>query len=216
MKRILLVAVILFLGIFGYSKYREIQRFSPPSPYVYEKSDQIDVNYYQQSEVQDYFNQINELEQFVRAAWSGHRIDVLFPRADKALDQTLADAFAEKKARIELLEARLTHSAQLKSAGFDNHDIRTMELTGQSPEGYRAQEAISGFTKVIEVGDTGQMVYLIQQCLAKLGYEIMLDGIYKEITEQAIRSFQEQNGLLPTGSVDQQTLQKLYIASQSP
>ncbi len=214
MKRILLVAVVLFLGIYGYSKYREIQRFSPPSPYVYEISDQIDINYYDQSQVQDYYQQVNELEQFVRASWSGHRIDVLYPRKDKSLDQTMSDLFTEKKTQLQLLETRLKQAKRLKDSGFSNDQIRAMTMSGLSPEAYQAQEAIAVYDGVIQVGDTGQMVYLVQQYLKKLGHEIMLDGIYKDITEQAIRDFQQDQGLLPTGTVDRQTLQKLYTISQ--
>ena len=213
MKRILLVALILFLGIYGYSKYRQIQRFSPPTPYVYEISDQIDVNYYDQGQVTEYYQQVNELEQFVRASWSGHGIDVLYPRADKSLDQTLAEVYIDKKTRLQVIEGKLKRSAVLKEAGFSNGDIRSMELTGLSPEAFRAQQVIADFNQVLKVGDTGQIVYLIQQYLDNLEYEIMQDGIYKEITEEAIRSFQQEHGLLPTGAVDKYTMQKLYTVS---
>jgi len=209
------VVAILFLAIYGYSKYREIQRFSPPSPYVYEISEEIDINYHNESQVSDYYHQVNDLEQFVRASWSGHKIDVLFPRENKGLDQTLAEVYTEKRAKLQLTEARLEHSAKLKALGFSNDQIRSMELTGLSPEAFRAQEAMTGFTGLLKVGDSGQLVFLIQKYLDRLGYEIMLDGIYKEYTEAAIKDFQEKQGLLPTGSVDRQTLQKLYSASQT-
>ena len=61
-------------------------------------------------------------------------------------------------------------------------------------------------------------VSTIQQALVDMGYDLGkfgeaangVDGIFGEMTENAIRNFQEVNGLEVTGIIDQATLDKIY------
>ena len=57
----------------------------------------------------------------------------------------------------------------------------------------------------------------IQTYLRKLGYTgdggvpVPIDGIYGSVTAEAVRSFQEANGLIPTGTVNKDTWDLLYL-----
>ena len=41
------------------------------------------------------------------------------------------------------------------------------------------------------------------------GYEIPIDGLFRDITFNAVRVFEEKNGLFPDGKIDMLTLEYL-------
>ena len=61
------------------------------------------------------------------------------------------------------------------------------------------------------LGEQGDSVTRIQQLLNKYGYlaSANVTGYYGEVTEQAVKNFQNNNGLKADGSVGQQTMSKL-------
>ena len=71
--------------------------------------------------------------------------------------------------------------------------------------------AISGdtqtaYAQVITVGDSGNTVKTIQQKLKNWGYyKGAVDGIFGSQTKQAVRYFQQKNGLKVDGIVGNQT-----------
>lgn len=58
-------------------------------------------------------------------------------------------------------------------------------------------------------GSRGEMVRQIQKALAGAGLKVILDGIYGEITAEAVKAFQKKNGLTADGIVGPATLAKL-------
>ena len=71
---------------------------------------------------------------------------------------------------------------------------------------------LSSVQKDLKKGDTGEDVKKIQQRLKDLGYDLGkwdVDGIIGSKTEEAIKKFQELNGLEVTGIVDEATLKAL-------
>lgn len=67
------------------------------------------------------------------------------------------------------------------------------------------QRAASGFRTV-----QGELIRRVQQILRDGGfYRDTLDGIYGDRTELALHGFQQQNGLAPTGKIDDLTWQRL-------
>jgi N-acetylmuramoyl-L-alanine amidase len=58
-------------------------------------------------------------------------------------------------------------------------------------------------------GSRGEMVRQIQKALAGAGLNVLPDGIFCVITEDAVKSFQRKNGLTPDGIVGAMTLAKL-------
>ena len=63
----------------------------------------------------------------------------------------------------------------------------------------------------MRLGEQGDSVSKIQQLLNKYGYlsSSNVTGYYGEVTENAVKAFQRNNGLSPDGSVGQNTLAKL-------
>ena len=58
-------------------------------------------------------------------------------------------------------------------------------------------------------GSRGEMVKQIQKALAGAGLKVIPDGIYGEITAEAVKAFQKKNGLTADGVVGPATLAKL-------
>ena len=57
-------------------------------------------------------------------------------------------------------------------------------------------------------------VQKVQTALNQNGERVKVDGIWGPQTEQAVRDFQRKNSLAVSGQLDDQTMQKLKVASQ--
>lgn len=85
----------------------------------------------------------------------------------------------------------------------------------------RAKDFINeNLTIKVPASDTGPDIADLQKVLVAAGYELPkfgIDGIKKEETEGAIRSFQKDNGLSETGEFDQDTVEKMTeIMNKNP
>lgn len=77
---------------------------------------------------------------------------------------------------------------------------------------------LSGIERELKVGVSGDDVKLAQEALKNLGYDLGsfgVDGKFGSVTEKAVKSFQELNGLEVTGIIDDKTLAALEKASES-
>lgn len=63
--------------------------------------------------------------------------------------------------------------------------------------------------KLLKINSRGDAVELLQELLKEYGYELAVNGIFDEATEQAVRSFQAQHGLVSDGIVYTKTWTKL-------
>ena len=75
---------------------------------------------------------------------------------------------------------------------------------------------LSGIEKDLKKGNSGEDVKKIQEALKGLGYDLGkwdVDGVLGSKTEEAIKKFQELNGLEVTGIVDEKTIEALEKAS---
>jgi peptidoglycan DL-endopeptidase CwlO len=64
-------------------------------------------------------------------------------------------------------------------------------------------------------GDVGESVYELQECLAALRYDILVDGDYGPATEAVVRKFQSDNGFEADGIVDKSTWDALVRLSST-
>jgi putative chitinase len=64
---------------------------------------------------------------------------------------------------------------------------------------------------VAKVGDDSPYVADLQNMLIRKGAKITADGAFGPKTEQAVRTFQQNNGLKVTGQIDTDTLNKLMV-----
>lgn len=104
----------------------------------------------------------------------------------------------------QLDELQLTHERQLKAEydrGFHEAEISLAKETEEAENATQAQMILPE-KYVIKRGQKGETVKTIQTKLISRGWSIKADGIYGELTEQAIREFQQVNALRVTGKVD--------------
>lgn len=92
----------------------------------------------------------------------------------------------------------------------------TKKLNEVVSEGLTYEEVEKTFSDTLTVGDTGNLVEIIQYFLLTISEfspnipSVERNGIYDEETARAVRAFQEQWGLDPTGDVDLKTWELLY------
>ena len=70
-------------------------------------------------------------------------------------------------------------------------------------------------TEVLSAGMTGEQVRRVQERLSQLGYlaSSSVNGVYDEQTQQAVRQFQQANGLTADGVAGSGTQSRLYASS---
>lgn len=69
--------------------------------------------------------------------------------------------------------------------------------------------------ETLRLGDKGESVTTLQITLQKHGYELLVDGIFGENTEDIVRDFQNNKGLTPDGVVGRMTWGVLLESSNS-
>jgi peptidoglycan hydrolase-like protein with peptidoglycan-binding domain len=62
---------------------------------------------------------------------------------------------------------------------------------------------------ILKKGDRNERVKALQDTLSRVGYKVVIDGIYGLETEGAVRSFQTRYGLVSDGIVGNMTLARL-------
>ena len=197
MKNLLIIALVIFLGLFGYFKYQNYKRFRPPSVYDYVSTEDLDPQYYNPSITREYYKESTELGMFARKIWANKKVDVLHPDEDDTEAEMYANQYSDKLAHIRYLESILINSKDLKDQGFNNQEIQEIELKGISPKEYKFQKGFENADFNLSEGDEGQMVANIQQRLVDQGYEIPIDGKFKELTKQAVMEIQERVSAFP-------------------
>ncbi len=207
MKRLALLVIIITLPIITYYQYQKFRRFNPPSAYDYVASDSIDVYYHSPEALQHYYENVFEIGAFARRLWHNEGIDVRYPDQSNSEAMQASQYYQQLLKTTAYLEDRLIHSQQLKQVGFGNSEIKTMEDNDWSPEQFqlmRQQRLLD-----LKRGDEGAAVWRLQALLLDHGHDIPVDGIFNNITEQALKDFQQNEGLYPSGQVDESSLRKL-------
>lgn len=73
------------------------------------------------------------------------------------------------------------------------------------------------FKRTLRYGDNGELVEALQSRLAELGfYQARVSGGFYQVTKNAVRAFQEHNGLPVDGIAGQQTQEALFSAGAVP
>ena len=63
--------------------------------------------------------------------------------------------------------------------------------------------------ETLKVGSVSQNVLSVETILKGLGYSVTVDGYFDEATKEAVKAYQQKEGLTATGEVDEETAQKL-------
>lgn len=90
-------------------------------------------------------------------------------------------------------------------------------LSGSEQPGSESETETSTSHNVVQAGDRGDQVVDIQQRLAAVGFSVGEKGFFDQATEDAVRQFQQSQGLKADGVVGLQTLAALpAISDASP
>ncbi len=207
MKRLALLILSITLPILTYFQYQKYRRFNPPVNYEYPLSDSIDTNYHDPVTLQQYYQNVYEIGSFARSQWHHQGTDVRFPEDDDPEAKQASQYYQQLLSTTAQLEDQLIASQRLKDAGFDNQAIARIEQEGWSPQNYRLaqQQSLIGLKK----GSKGSDVWNLQKLLVNKGYDIPVDGIFNEVTENAVKDLQQQNGNYPSGIVDEGLLRAM-------
>ena len=217
MKKILIVILLVIIGIFAYNQYNDYQRYHSPNA-DYKMSENIDTNYHDKSVLFNYYKAIENLNGYVIMQWSVNGIDVKNPKKDNQKTQYAVNKYRDKLSHVKYYEAILENSLTLKNKGFTNLQIKSLETEGISAEAINKKTVAKTYKKIIisslpkqsiRLGSKSAFIYELQKLLVKKGYEIPVDGVYKDITSDALKNFEEKNQLLPDGQIDLFSLEKL-------
>ncbi len=75
----------------------------------------------------------------------------------------------------------------------------------------KSSSVVASTGETLQLGSSGSAVRSLQKRLKELGYfSSSIDGDYGDLTENAVKLFQEQNGLKVDGKAGSETLEKLY------
>lgn len=217
MKQILIVILVVILLTFGYNQYSDYKRFhSPGVDYVSDKK--IDLNYNDKNFLLNYYKAIEDLNSYVRMQWVTQNIDVRNPEDNDEDTKNAVSGYNKKLGTVKFYEDKLVESSILKSKGISNKEIIVFEQNGLNAKDYKQflkrKFLIDTYKSnpekySLKVGDYSSFIFELQKKLVEKGHEIPIDGLFRDITFNAIRSFEEKNGLFPDGKIDLLTLEYL-------
>ena len=207
MKRLLTIAILL--GVISYIvvQYLKDRRFNPPSAYDYPISETIDKDYFDQLVVKDYYKNALDVGSYARSLWNNDGIDVRYMDRESFESTQATEYYNLLWATTKMLEGKLEQSAKYKAQGYSPDQIKVIMEDGLTPEDIKYHE--NGHLLGLSIGVNGQETMELQQMLNAQGDSLAVDGIFNTITRFRLRAFQTDNGLYPSGSVDEKTLKAL-------
>lgn len=199
----------------GYGQYNQYERFALGN-YEYQSIDGIDLNYHSKALTLDYYEAIEDLNNYIITEWSANSIDVRVPDSNDAETQVATKVYTKKLALVKYFEGLLLQSSELKSKGMTNQDVRSYEEDGVTIDDklrHAHKTKIMGMfgnvSSTVKMGDKSAFVYEIQKLLKAKGHDVTLDGVYKDLTIEAIIAFETAHNLYPDGKLDLFTLEQL-------
>ncbi|WP_218599293.1 peptidoglycan-binding protein [Polaribacter sp. NJDZ03] len=215
MKQLIILLLLIIAFFIGYGQYSQYQRFNSPDV-DYKTAKEIDVAYYNQEAVINYYKAIEDLNSFVKMQWTANNIDVRSPEEGTEETKLAVYTYADKVAIIKYYESKLEKSAVLKKKGLSNEEILFLENSGIDLKSHQKLIAVNKIKsmfnadKKLDYGNKSALIFEIQKQLNLKGFEIKLDGVYKLETLNAIKGFEEKNNLFVDGVLDVLTLDALF------
>ncbi|NCT08693.1 MAG: peptidoglycan-binding protein [Flavobacteriia bacterium] len=215
MKQIIIFLLLVIVILIGYGKYSQYKRFNSPE-IDYKTTKKIDLQYHNQTLLMSYYEAIETLNSYTKLQWTANSIDVRAPKNDDLETQIAVKEYAKKLANVHYFGAILENSFKLKSQGMSNQDIEILENSGMSVEDLTQKNTFESikklFTPNIQLynGEKNTIIFEVQKRLVALGDEIKIDGVYRIETLNAIKKFEEKNGLMADGYLDSLTLELLF------
>ena len=150
----------------------------------------------------------------VKHGGSGTRfVVVLLAMAGLGLAATLAGAHGPTPQPARAEAAAAVHALPAASAGASVQPAATVAVQEVLP----ATEPLTPNPAVLEQGDTGTRVRILQARLRQLGwYAGKVTQHYRASTTRAVEGFQRRHALPVVGSVDRDTMQRLRALTRRP
>jgi len=221
MKQIIIFLLVIIVLMIAFGQYKQYKRFSF-SEYQYKASENIDLNYHDRPFLLDYYQAIENLNGYAIMQWSTEGIDVRNLGDDDKEIEAATVIYNEKFGKVKFYEDQLVKSTNLKQQGMTNTDIKFLETNGISLEDYSTQAKPKASKDLLRsmfdnersknrlrLGSRSAFINEIQKLLTSKGYDIPIDGVFKNVTADAIMIFEEKNGLFPDGNLDALTLEAL-------
>lgn len=214
MKQIIIFLLVIIVALVSYGQYSQYKRFNAET-YEYTKNDSVDLNYHDQEFLFHYYEAVEDLNAYVITQWRANEIDVKAPEDASEITASAVNEYSKKLAKVKFYEARLIQSLSLKENGFSNTDIKRIEVTGASvsvikKEAYNEKiKTLFLNSKAIRIGAEGALVFEIQKLLKSKGHDIPVDGMFKQITFEALKAFEAKHELFADGKLDLLTLEQL-------
>ncbi len=215
MKQLIILLLIIIALFIGYGKYQQYKRYNSPEV-DYRTDKQIDLDYYNQDNVIEYHESIEDLNSFVMLQWSANKIDVRTPENDDIETKNAVKEYSKKLAKIKYFESKLENSFKLKKQGNSNKEIKYLVEKGIDLNTKLKEDSFNRIKKLfvssnkMYYGKKSALIYEVQKQLLKKGYQITSDGIFKKETQQTIKKFEDDNNLFSDGVLDLLTLDKLF------
>ena len=208
MKKLFYLVIIVALPIIVFFQYQDYTRFRPEAEYDFVLNNEVDVNYYDQALVMEYFSNAVEIGAVARRFWYGNDIDVKFPE-ESIQAQNAAALYNQLIARNTFIEGKLLRSAEFKKGGYSNDQILDLE-NGIDPEKRELMGQRANYLG-LTTGDISSYAWNVQKQLAVKGYTLPLDGVFLTESDNALKQFQTDNGMFPSGTVDEETFEALFL-----
>ena len=207
MKRLLVIVILIGVVAYVAVQYLKDRRFNPPSAYDYELSQNIDTDFYDRAVLKEYYKTALEVGSYARSLWRNNQIDVRFINDEDFESTRATEVYNEMIATAKMLETKLEMSAELKSKGYNDYEVQMyfeQNLTPEELEFERNYHLLD-----LKMGAKGAAVWELQKLLNTDSDSIPQDGIFNLITANRLKTFQQTNGLFPSGEVDEKTLKAL-------
>lgn len=207
MKNLFFIIVIVTLPLIAFFQFQNWRKFHPPKDYTLAPSPEIDPNYHDPEVVLNYYTSLQQAATYARYCWKEYRVDVRSDYPADSKKQQYIKTHQNYLATAQMLKQKLVKSAAWKKQGYSNEEIINMESLGELPE--ELHQLLTN--KVMaKIGDKSQMVYQVQQELVEKGYAMPIDGVFKTETQEALKYFQRDQKLFPSGILDRITLERLF------
>jgi murein L,D-transpeptidase YcbB/YkuD len=207
MKRIAIFLVVVSLLVIAFVQFMNWRKFSFDPSYDYEISKEVDTEYHNPEILKKYYESAYRVGSFAREVWFNKGLDVKFMDSTNPESQAATNTYEQMLVMTKMLEAALVNSKKLKEQGFDNQAIKYIEENKIHPSVYSYHILFNGRT--FKRGDLESGIWKMQQLFNKLGKTIKVDGNFNLETEAAVKEFQAENNLFPSGVAEQETLQLL-------
>ena len=215
MKQLIIFLLLIIAFLIGYGKYSQYKRYNSPNV-DYKTDKKIDFQYHNQELVLKYYKAKEDVNSYVMTQWSVNSIDVRTPESDNEETKLAVSKYSDKLATLKYYENKLEESASLKQKGLSNKEIKFLEESGLNLKSYNKDIAVSKIKSMFNAnekmfyGQKSALIYEVQKTLKNKGFEIVLDGVYKIETLNALKDFEEKNNLFADGILDILTLDALF------